>query len=104
MSWTPSSYIIAGTNKQNIMGIKAIGNTLTVYANGYQIAEIFDNKYTFGRYGVFVSPETNRQLHLPGGPNVVLGFETLSHSIQQLSQSRIPGCGQPPQPVFISLP
>ncbi len=58
VSWTPSSYIIAGTNKQNIMGIKAIGNTLTVYANGYQIAEIFDNKYTFGRYGVFVSPET----------------------------------------------
>jgi hypothetical protein len=58
VSWTPSSYIIAGTNKQNVMGIKAIGNTLTVYANGYQIAEIFDNKYTFGRYGVFVSPET----------------------------------------------
>jgi hypothetical protein len=58
VSWTPSSYIIAGTNKQNIMGIKAIGNTMTVYANGYQIAEIFDNKYTFGRYGVFVSPET----------------------------------------------
>ncbi len=57
VSWTPSSYIIAGTNKQNLMGIKAVGNTLTVYANGYQIAEIFDNKYTFGRYGVFVSPE-----------------------------------------------
>ncbi len=58
VSWSPSSYIIAGTNKQNIMGIKAIGNTLTIYANGYQIAEIFDNKYTFGRYGVFVSPDT----------------------------------------------
>ncbi len=58
VSWTPSSYIIAGTNKQNIMGIKAIGNTLTIYANGYQIAQVFDSKYTFGRYGVFVSPET----------------------------------------------
>ncbi len=57
VTWTPSSYIIAGTNKQNIMGIKAVGNTLTVYANGYQIAEIFDSKYTFGRYGVFVSPD-----------------------------------------------
>ena len=57
VSWTPSSYILAGTNKQNVMGIKAVGNTLTIYANGHQIAEIFDNKYTFGRYGVFVSPE-----------------------------------------------
>jgi hypothetical protein len=58
VSWTPSSHIIAGTNKQNVMGIKAIGSTLTVYANGYQIAEVTDSKYTFGRYGVFVSPET----------------------------------------------
>lgn len=58
VSWTPSQYIVAGTNKQNVMGIKAIGNTLTIYANGYQIAEVFDNKYDFGRYGVFVSPET----------------------------------------------
>jgi hypothetical protein len=57
VSWTPSNYIIAGTNKQNIMGIKAIGNTLTIYANGYQVAEIFDKKYTFGRYGVFASPD-----------------------------------------------
>jgi hypothetical protein len=57
VSWTPSSYIIAGTNKQNIMGIKAIGSTLTIYANGYQIAQVTDSKYSFGRYGVFVSPE-----------------------------------------------
>ncbi|NJD58966.1 MAG: hypothetical protein C3F13_19060 [Anaerolineales bacterium] len=57
VSYTPSSYIIAGTNKQNVMGIKFIGNTITVYANGNQIAEIFDNKFTSGRYGVFVSPE-----------------------------------------------
>jgi hypothetical protein len=57
VSWTPSSYIIAGTNKQNIMGIKAIGSTLTIYANGYQIAQVTDSKFTFGRYGVFVSPE-----------------------------------------------
>jgi hypothetical protein len=57
VTYTPSSYIVAGTNKQNLMGIKFIGNTLTVYANGYQIAEIFDNKYISGRYGVFVSPE-----------------------------------------------
>jgi hypothetical protein len=57
LSWTPSEYILAGANKENVLGIKAIGNTLTVYANGHQIAEIFDSKYDFGRYGLFVSPE-----------------------------------------------
>jgi hypothetical protein len=57
VSWTQSNNILAGANKQNVMGIKAIGSTLTVYANGYQIAQVTDSKYTFGRYGVFVSPE-----------------------------------------------
>jgi hypothetical protein len=69
VSWTPSQYIVSGSNAQNVMGIKAIGNTLTIYANGNQIAEIFDNKYDFGRYGVFVSPEltanyTYRVVHM----------------------------------------
>jgi len=69
LSWTPSDYILAGANKENVMGIKAIGNTLTVYANGHQIAEIFDSKYDFGRYGLFVSPEltanyTYRVVHM----------------------------------------
>ena len=67
--WTKSDYILAGANKENVMGIKAIGNTLTIYANGHQIAEIFDSMYDFGRYGVFVSPEltenyTYRVVHM----------------------------------------
>jgi hypothetical protein len=57
ISYTPSSYILAGTNKQNVMGIQVIGDTITVYANGNQIAQVKDSKYKFGRYGVFVSPE-----------------------------------------------
>jgi len=56
LSWTPSNYLLAGANKENVMGIKAIGSTLTVYANGHQIAQVTDSKYKFGRYGVFVSP------------------------------------------------
>jgi hypothetical protein len=69
LSWTPSEHLLAGANKENIMGIKAIGNTLTIYTNGHQIAEIFDSKYDFGRYGVFVSPEltanyTYRVVHM----------------------------------------
>ncbi len=54
VGWTPSQYIVAGSNKQNVLGIKAIGNTITVYANGHQIAQVTDNKYASGRFGVFV--------------------------------------------------
>ena len=38
-------------------GSRRVGNTLTIYANGHQIAEMIDSKYEFGRYGVFVSPD-----------------------------------------------
>ncbi len=55
LTWTPSTYITAGAGKQNTIGIKAIGNTLTIYANGHQVAEIVDNKYISGRYGLFVN-------------------------------------------------
>jgi hypothetical protein len=55
VSLTPSQYILAGANKQNVMGIKFIGNTLTVYANGHQVAQVTDNKYSTGRYGLFVN-------------------------------------------------
>ena len=57
VTWSKSEYIQAGANKENVMGIKAVGNTLTIYANGNQIAEIFESKYEFGRYGLYVSPD-----------------------------------------------
>jgi hypothetical protein len=69
VSWTKSDYLLSGTNKQNVMGIQAVGDKLTIYANGHQIAEVTDSKYEFGRYGVFVSPEltanyTYRVVHM----------------------------------------
>jgi hypothetical protein len=39
------------------MGIQAVGDTITIFANGHQIAQVIDNRYDFGRYGVFVSPD-----------------------------------------------
>lgn len=57
VSWTSSPYILTGTNKENVMGIKAVGSTLTIFANGHQIAQVTDSKYKSGRYGLFVSPE-----------------------------------------------
>jgi hypothetical protein len=69
VTWSKSDFIASGANKQNVMGIKAVGDTLTIYANGHQIADIFDNKYDFGRYGLYVSPEltanyTYRVVHM----------------------------------------
>ncbi len=58
VSWTPSQYIVAGSDKENVMGIKAIGSTITVYANGHQIAQVTDSKYASGRFGLFVNAGT----------------------------------------------
>ena len=58
VSWTDSDYILAGANQQNTLGIAAIGDKLTIYANGNQIAQVTDSHYDFGRYGVFVNSET----------------------------------------------
>jgi hypothetical protein len=57
VSWTDSDYITAGANKQNVMGVRAVGDKLTIFANGHQIAEVTDDSYGSGRYGLFVSPE-----------------------------------------------
>jgi len=57
VSLTPSQYINAGSNQRNLIGVQAIGDQLTIYANGYQIAQVTDTRYDFGRFGVLVSPQ-----------------------------------------------
>jgi hypothetical protein len=57
VNWTHSDYILSGSNQHNVMGIQAVGDTITIFANGHQIAQVIDNRYDFGRYGVFVSPD-----------------------------------------------
>jgi hypothetical protein len=54
VSWTHSDYITAGANKTNVMGVQAIGDKLTIFANGHQIAQVTDDEYSQGRFGVFV--------------------------------------------------
>ncbi len=53
--WTANPNIKAGAQKSNTIGIEANGDTITIYANNFQIAKIVDTKYGDGRYGVFVS-------------------------------------------------
>ncbi len=57
VSWTHSDFILAGSNQTNVMGVQAIGDKLTIYANGHQIAQVTDSHFKSGRYGLFVSPD-----------------------------------------------
>ena len=57
VSPTVSPYIDQGSNARNVIGVKAVGDTITVYANGYQVAEFVDRHYMEGRYGLFVRPD-----------------------------------------------
>ena len=51
---TKSDIINTGSDKLNVIGVRANGETLTIYGNGYQLAQVKDNKYSQGRLGVFV--------------------------------------------------
>ena len=54
VSQRQSEHIQTGADQQNMIGVKAEGKKLTIYANGYQIAEVSDNAFLKGRYGLFV--------------------------------------------------
>ena len=49
-----SDHILAGKNQENVLGVKADGKKLTIFANGFQIAEVSDSTFPKGRYGLFV--------------------------------------------------
>jgi hypothetical protein len=51
---TKSSHILSGAKQINIIGIKVVGKKLTIFANGYQVAEVSDATFSKGRYGFFV--------------------------------------------------
>lgn len=54
---TTSATITKGANATNVIGVKAIGDTLTIYANGNQVVQLVDKHYLEGRYGLFVRPD-----------------------------------------------
>jgi hypothetical protein len=54
ISWTKSDAIKTGAKAENLMAVRADGKTLTVFANGRQIAQVTDDEYSAGRFGVFV--------------------------------------------------
>ena len=49
-----NSAVNTGPDEQNVMGVRAEGDRLTVFANGRQVAEVTDDHFEKGRVGVFV--------------------------------------------------
>ena len=58
VQWTPSEYILAGAGQTNRLGFKAVGSTLSIYANGVLLAEVEDDTYSSGTYGLSSSAFT----------------------------------------------
>ena len=54
VSQRQSDHIQVGADQKNVIDVKAEGPKLTIYANGYQIAEVSDSVFLKGRYGLFV--------------------------------------------------
>jgi len=56
---TQSTAIHSGPNQTNVLGVQAVGNTLTLYANGYRLAEYTDSTFRSGRFGLLVRSGTD---------------------------------------------
>ena len=54
IDWTTSDKIKAGSEQSNRIGFLADGRKLAFYANGNLLAEMRDDTYNDGRFGVFV--------------------------------------------------
>ncbi|HEY47737.1 MAG: hypothetical protein AMJ88_05815 [Anaerolineae bacterium SM23_ 63] len=58
-AWRASPHILSGPNQTNRLGIWAEGDTFRLYANGKFLAEVSDDEYKEGRFGLFIgSSET----------------------------------------------
>lgn len=55
VSWTKSDRINAGDNETNVLGIRMVGEDITLYANGFELEDLDDGKFASGRFGLFVN-------------------------------------------------
>jgi hypothetical protein len=55
IDWTKSDYINSGANERNVMGVRMLGEEITLYANGFELVDIDDDTYAAGRFGLFVN-------------------------------------------------
>ena len=54
VQWETSALILAGTNQTNRLGVKVVGDKISLYINGRLMREIIDTTYSEGKYGLVV--------------------------------------------------
>ncbi len=52
--WKPSEYIQKGPNQTNTIGVKAVGDRFSLFANGKLVTELTDSTYSIGSFGLFI--------------------------------------------------
>jgi len=58
IGWTENDYIRRGSQETNTIGIRLIGDVITLYANQFEIDEIEDGNFAGGRFGLYVNAAT----------------------------------------------
>jgi hypothetical protein len=52
--WRTSASIVTGPNQTNVLGIYMKGSDIRLYANGHKLAELTDNSYDHGQFGLVI--------------------------------------------------
>lgn len=63
-TWTANANIKTGPGKTNLLGIKAKGNNIQIYANGNQIFEFNDNSYSTGYFGLTIRADSTNNFQV----------------------------------------
>jgi hypothetical protein len=62
IDWKADEHIVKGSNQVNRLGVRAVGSTMTLYANGYLLGEVKNTAYTSGYLGVFINPDNTKKM------------------------------------------
>lgn len=55
VDWKTAAPLKAGPDQTNRLGVMARGNTLTLYINGEEVANLTDNRYNEGSFGFYIA-------------------------------------------------
>ncbi|MBI9048317.1 MAG: hypothetical protein JEZ00_02770 [Anaerolineaceae bacterium] len=53
--WTPNGNIHTGANAQNVLGVKAVGDQITLSVNGEEMQTVTHSDYSNGTFGAFIA-------------------------------------------------
>ena len=60
--WRTAASILPGANQTNVMGLWMKGSTISLYANGYKLAEFTDSTYDQGQFGLVIGSVNTENL------------------------------------------